>query len=74
MIALWLALGLFAGTIAGWMLCACVTAGHERDQQVLICRLRMALRTFIEITEHEHDDVRIAGVIKFSRTLLKEDR
>jgi hypothetical protein len=55
------------------VLCALCTMAYERDQQILICRLKMALRTFVEITEHEHDDPRVGSVIGFSRLLLKED-
>ena len=73
MMWLWLLIGLVVGAIAGWMLCALVTMGHEEEQRTLICRLRRALSCFIEFTEAEHDDQRLAQVRIFARMLLEED-
>jgi len=73
MLAGGLAAGLIVGTMAGWMLCALITVGHEAEQHTLICRLRMALRYLVDFTEPYHDDQRLSSAIGFARDLLEKE-
>jgi len=76
MIHIWIVSALVAGslivgTFAGWMLCALITMGVDREQRTRIWRLMQAVAGFVKATEQYHDDQALANLRTYARDLLE---
>ena len=66
-------IGASAGMALGWITCACLSMGHEDDQQELIWRLRQAVFQFSELVEpYCHNNPRLAALVRYAAVLLND--
>lgn len=73
MLAIGIVLGLGVGAVAGWILCSCITVGHNAEQRMLIYRLRSAVQVLLLAGGKYVDDPHLSQACAFAQMVIEED-